>query len=81
MKNLLILSLFISFAVEYTYANVLDHSEDSLNQDLSFTLDEDQKSIRDVASENENTDEVEEKERDIASELDEGSSTIRYWKY
>jgi hypothetical protein len=81
MKNLLILSLFISFAFEYTYSNVLDHSEDSLNQDLSFTLDDDQKSARDVASENENNDETEEKERDIASELDEGSSTIKYWKY
>ena len=83
MKKLLCV---ISLVALTTYANagVVKPSADSLQDDLGFSLEEQEVvSDREVASEDEPKEEqAEDSERDIASDIIESTdSKMQYWKY
>jgi hypothetical protein len=87
MKILLAMILF-SFMAGSSMARIVQHDDQSIDDDLSFKLDEKNKSEREVASDPANT-EVEDldkdetdSEREVASEGDDSNdSNIKYWKY
>ena len=83
MKKLLCL-MFLLTLTNYTQAGVVAPSSDSLQDDLSFSLDEQSsESEREVASEeSEEIENGEDSDRDIASDVIESSdSKMEYWKY
>ncbi len=86
MKILLAMILF-SFMAGSTMARIVQHDDQSIDDDLNFKLDSKKKSERELASDDQDSkDEVdgesEDSERDVASDGDENSdSTIKYWKY
>lgn len=83
MKKLLCL-MFLLGITNYAQAKVATPSADSLHDDLSFSLgDQDSETDRDVASEEEKeVENSEESEREIASDVIESSdSKMLYWKY
>lgn len=74
-------TLFVlSFSIN---AKVQKASEESLNDDLNFRLDQSSDYDRDVASEESSQDEKNENEseRDVASENENLDAPIQYWKY
>lgn len=80
-KNLMILIVCFVFS-QTLFAKVQQENEDSLNHDLNFRLDQDSESERQVASDEEDEkQDSEDSERDIASENEDLSAPIRYWKY
>lgn len=84
MKKFLAFLLFV-FAFS-SNAKIQKQSEDSLNDDLNYRLDQESDYDRDVASDenkneqNENSEN--ESERDVASENEQNlEAPIQYWKY
>lgn len=78
MKLLIAFTLLILSLSAFT--KVVPHDERSLDQDLSFKLD-DSDSTRELASDEEDSEA--EQERDIASGDEDSNSTpkIQYWEY
>jgi hypothetical protein len=86
MKFLLVLTLVYTATMPLSYAKVEQHAEESLSDDLNFKLHDDTDSVRKVASEDKeddsnDLDSSDDQQRDIASDAQDTSSTIKYWKY
>ena len=80
MKKLffLVLTFLISFGA---LAKIQQAGEESLSDDLNFKLEETTESEREVASDEESDSQSEDSERDVASENEDLSAPIQYWKY
>ncbi len=78
--SLILVTLMFAFP---TLGQIVNPSEQTLNEDLNFKLVEEEEKNRQIASDKNDKDEKdsEESERDIASEADEQSNKIQYWKY
>lgn len=89
MKVLLAMIL-LSFMAGPSMARIVQHDDQSIDDDLNFKLDQKKKSEREVASDtgssvtDEDNSEKDDSdtERDVASDADDGNdSQIKYWKY
>ena len=76
MKNLFLIMIFTTLLIFQVNAQVHSPYEESIDQDLSYTIDGDNESEREVAS-----DEEGESDRDVASDEDQSKNQIKYWEY
>lgn len=77
MKTLII--ILLSLTVQVSFGQVVEPSEDLLNQDLNYKqTEETEAQDRDVASDETKSDSDE--SREVASEEDQNDK-IQYWKY
>lgn len=84
MKKLFILGFFILVSQVAT-AQTAKHSEEFIDQDLSYKVDVEEDASREVASEDEiviDESNVEDGgDRGVASDQDDKESKIKFWKY
>ena len=80
-------TMMMTFILLFSFtagARIVQVSDSTLEDDLGFKLDQDEKEVREVAGEQPEADsqtEESESERDVASENESLDVNIRYWKY
>jgi len=83
MKKFTILAALLALSFS-AFSKVKQPSEDSLDNDLNYRLDQSSDHEREVASDNEESDvekNSQDSEREVASENEELEAPIQYWKY
>jgi hypothetical protein len=82
MRAYLILILLITVSsMSIANAKIVSNSDSSLDHDLNYMVDDQEDSKRDIASEEEESKQEVDGDRDIANDADENSNSIKYWKY
>ena len=82
MKRLF--AILVLLFCQVTMAEIVQPSDQALDEDLNFRLVEENSKNRQIASDKEEKNDEQtdsEGERDVASDQDDQSNKIQYWKY
>lgn len=82
-KGILFIGIMI-LSANTSFAKIVSNSSSSLDNDLSYIVDDEESSKRNIASDEQVQEEdalEDEGDRDVASDGDDNSNSIQYWKY